>query len=86
MTRSRMSQKLREFVKACNIDDRLFASHSLRRGGCVVYHANGIPLETIKRFGRWNSDAVLLYIHDTDSDKTRAMANCFTKCPKFELH
>ena len=51
-----------------------------------MYHANNIPLETIKRMGRWESDAVLLYIHDTDSDKTQLMADCFKKLPKFELH
>jgi len=86
MRRDRMSLLLREFIKACKLDSRLFASHSLRRGGCVVYHANNIPLETIKRMGRWESDAVLLYIHDTDSDKTQLMADCFKKLPKFELH
>ena len=86
MSRSRMSELLRGFVGACGIDTTLVASHSLRRGGCVVYHSNQVPLDTIKRFGRWNSDAVLLYIHDTDSEKTIQMANCFRKVPKFELH
>ena len=86
MTRARMSLLLRQYIKACDLDERLFASHSLRRGGCVVYHANSIPLEVIKRFGRWNSDAVLLYIHDTDSTKTKEMASCFDKLPRFELH
>ena len=40
------------------------SSHSLRAGGAMAMHLNGVPHDTIKKMGRWSSDTFLLYIHE----------------------
>ena len=39
-------------------------SHSLRAGGAMAMHLNGIDPNTIKKMGRWSSDTFLMYIHE----------------------
>ena len=39
-------------------------SHSLRAGGAMAMHLNGISDNTIKKMGRWSSDTFLMYIHE----------------------
>ena len=41
-----------------------FAGHSLRAGGATDLFAAGVPYPVIKKFGRWKSDAALLYYRD----------------------
>jgi integrase len=41
---------------------KLFRSHSLRHGGASAYAAAGVPLHVIKEFGRWKSDAYMVYV------------------------
>ena len=42
-----------------------FRSHSLRIGGAsALLHATG-QFDLVKRFGRWSSDAVHIYLHDS---------------------
>ena len=41
---------------------KLFRSHSLRHGGASAYAAAGVPLHVIKEFGRWKSDAFMIYV------------------------
>ena len=45
-------------------DDRAksFRSHSLRHGGASAYAAAGVPLYVIKEFGRWQSEAFMIYV------------------------
>ena len=40
------------------------SSHSLRAGGAMAMHLNGISPLTIKKMGRWKSDTFLMYIHE----------------------
>lgn len=40
------------------------SSHSLRAGGAMAMHLNGIPPLTIRKLGRWRSDTFLNYIHE----------------------
>jgi hypothetical protein len=39
-------------------------SHSLRAGGAMAMKLNGSHHDTIRKFGRWNSDTFLMYIHN----------------------
>jgi hypothetical protein len=39
-------------------------SHSLRAGGAMAMKLNGSDRDTIRKFGRWNSDTFLMYIHN----------------------
>jgi hypothetical protein len=40
------------------------SSHSLRAGGAMAMHLNGIDANTIRKMGRWRSDTFLMYIHE----------------------
>ena len=42
----------------------LSGTHSIRGGGALMVSVMGVPLEIIKKFGRWNSDAVHIYVLD----------------------
>jgi site-specific recombinase XerD len=68
-------QKFTTYVKtqlaAQGADSRLFASHSLRRGGASALMASGVPGEIIQKKGRWKSQVYRQYI-DIPS---KAMAN-----------
>eukprot|EP00978_Attheya_sp_CCMP212_P015735 scaffold40749_cov24-Attheya_sp.AAC.1 len=39
-------------------------SYSLRAGGAMAMKLNGSDRDTIRKFGRWNSDTFLMYIHN----------------------
>lgn len=40
------------------------SSHSLRAGGAMAMHLNGVDAITIRKMGRWKSDTFLMYIHE----------------------
>ena len=40
------------------------SSHSLRAGGAMAMHLNGIDPNTIQKMGRWKSRTFLMYIHE----------------------
>jgi hypothetical protein len=40
------------------------SSHSLRAGGAMAMHLNGIDANTIRKMGRWKSNTFLMYIHE----------------------
>ena len=40
------------------------SSHSLRAGGAMAMHLNGVDTITIRKMGRWKSDTFLMYIHE----------------------
>jgi len=40
------------------------SSHSLRAGGAMAMHLNGVDALTIRKMGRWKSDTFLMYIHE----------------------
>lgn len=42
----------------------LVSSHSLRAGGAMAMHLNGIHPITIKKQGRWSSNTFMQYIHE----------------------
>ena len=46
------------------LDTAMYGSHSLRRGGRTSAMLAKVNLHTIKRHGRWKSDAVYLYMVD----------------------
>ena len=44
--------------------DKMVSSHSLRAGGAMAAHLNGLDSNTLKKVGRWSSETYLMYIHD----------------------
>jgi len=65
----------------------------LRRGGSSLYRSskdrNGRQIfddETVKRFGRWTSDAYKLYIHIESTAKEEWAKGAVDYTPVFELN
>jgi integrase len=48
--------------KVLGNDPAGYGMYSLRRGGVTFFMAQGVPLETIRLFGGWTSEAFLRYI------------------------
>ena len=46
------------------IDPKFVSSHSLRAGGAMAMHLNGIAAPTTQLMGRWSSHTFLTYIHN----------------------
>lgn len=62
LTRDRLTAVLRQSLAFLGFDPKAYASHSLRIGGVVSAAAAGYGIETLKKLGRWASDAVLVYL------------------------
>ena len=62
--------------------DKLYCTHSFRRGGATWAYQSGVSHELIKCQGDWSSDCYLQYVKLAISDKfatTRKMASCITQ-------
>lgn len=64
-----ITNMLKKAVQALNLEKHGFpakaiASHSLRAGGAMAMHLNGVDRDTIRKMGRWSSDTFLMYIHE----------------------
>jgi len=53
---------LRECVIRSHLDPSSYTGHSLRIGGVTQAHSQHMPLESIKKLGRWKSQSFLRYI------------------------
>ena len=64
-----INKMLKAATVATGLDTKGFppssiSSHSLRAGGAMAMHLNGVPRDTIRKQGRWSSDTFLMYIHE----------------------
>ena len=64
-----MNNAIKQAVSALKLErhglsPNLVGSHSLRAGGAMAMYLNNVPITTIKKLGRWASDAFLMYIHE----------------------
>ena len=58
----------------CGLPKTLMAGHSIRRGGCCLWHATGkISDSYLKSWGRWESDAFLDYVFCFQDQMTEAL-------------
>jgi hypothetical protein len=55
------------------------SSHSLRAGGAMAMHLNGIDRDKIRKMGRWSSDTWLMYIHEQISAFSIGIASKMAK-------
>ena len=63
--REELQDVLQRAAKAVGLPEARFKSHSLRIGGAsAMLHSAG-EFALVKRFGRWTSDAVHAYLHDS---------------------
>ena len=77
IAREQIQQVLQMAAAAVGLPPERFRSHSLRIGGAsAILHATN-QFDLVKRFGRWSSDAVHGYLHDSaeqSMDLASAMA------------
>ena len=58
-------KELQRVVLASRIPNaKEYSGHSMRSGGASDLWAMNVPLEAIKKQGRWKSDCILLYFRD----------------------
>ena len=60
-----MVHHLQRIAKASGHEDRIVRGHSMRVTGAMRMALAGLPNTLIKVFGRWASEAVLLYLRET---------------------
>jgi len=60
IVQNRMSQ--------AGLDSSGFGGHSTRAGGCTDAIRRAVDIRSVKKHGRWSSDAVYLYIHNDVAD------------------
>jgi hypothetical protein len=83
ITETHIGNAVKRAVVALNLAEKGFppeavGTHSLRAGGAMAMHLNGISPITIRKQGRWSSDTFLMYIHEQvsafSSGVSKAMA------------
>ena len=62
LSRQLLSDIIKAQISKININNTCYSSHSLRIEGACDAFKRGWDIATIKLFGRWKSDSVLLYI------------------------
>ena len=66
-SRDHFVHAVRHALSKAGLNPLLYAGHSFRIGAATTAAAAGIPAHTIKRLGRWSSDAYTLYVRQSDS-------------------
>ncbi|MEW8545794.1 MAG: tyrosine-type recombinase/integrase [Candidatus Thiodiazotropha sp.] len=62
LTRSQFSGVLTKSVRTLGLPTQIYTSHSFRIGRASDLASRGVPVEVIKKLGRWKSLAVERYI------------------------
>ncbi|KAL3667664.1 hypothetical protein V7S43_007217 [Phytophthora oleae] len=64
-----MSSLIKSAAESSDEDPRRYGTHSLRSGGVTARFAAGADSNTVKQFGRWNSNAYEGYIRLGDAQE-----------------
>jgi len=64
---SSVRQLIKRSVAALGLDPTRYSGHSMRAGGATDMFAAGLPYYVIKKYGRWASDAALVYFRSEAS-------------------
>ena len=54
---------LKMCLKGCGFDTKVYNTHGFRSGRSIDLYKLGLSVETIKKLGRWSSNAVFKYLH-----------------------
>ena len=68
------NEMIKQSVTYIGLEAAAFSGHSCRAGGATDAFNAGVPYATVKKFGRWRSDSVLLYYRDEDEVVFRIMS------------
>jgi integrase len=74
---ARLRRLIKRVAASIGLDPSLFSGHSLRAGGATDLFAAQVPYPTIKKMGRWVSDAAMLY-YRSDEDVWAAVGAAFS--------
>jgi hypothetical protein len=69
-------QRVKRSVAMIGLDPEQYSGHSFRAGGATELFVRRVPYHIIKKFGRWKSDAAMLYYRDQD-DVNRVVGRAF---------
>ena len=67
MSVSSFRSAFRSALKLSGIESHGYGTHSFRAGGATDLFKAGVSYPNIKKFGRWKSEAALLYYRDSDA-------------------
>ena len=62
VTPTQVRNLLKQTISNFNLDSSLYSCHSLRAGRASDMLKSGVPIEKIRRLGRWRSNAVYKYL------------------------
>jgi hypothetical protein len=62
ITSAQLALCLAVLLRSLKLDPTVFSLHSLRRGGATTAYRAGVDQMSVKRHGRWHSDAFWVYI------------------------
>ena len=69
-TRNTSTDQFRKYIKnavrSVGLNPKDYSGHSPRAGGATDLFIQKVPIATVKKYGRWMSDAVLLYYRDEE--------------------
>jgi hypothetical protein len=66
MSISQLRSRIKSAIMAIGRNPTRFGGHSLRAGGATDLFRAKVAYPSIKKFGRWKSDAALIYYRDED--------------------
>jgi hypothetical protein len=66
MSRPRWRRALARFFTKAGYSSNQYSGHSFRAGGATDLFSLGVPYPTIKKMGRWKSDAALQYYREAN--------------------
>lgn len=67
---------VRKMAVKLGLDPAWYSNHSFRAGGATDLFIIGVPYPKIKKYGRWKSDAAMVYYRD-DIEVSGAVARAF---------
>ena len=73
-----LRSSIRDSLNKIGINGDSYGAHSLRAGGATDLFRAGVYYPTIKKFGRWKTDAALLYYRDQEQT-TDIVMEAFSK-------
>lgn len=75
-SKSWFRRMLQKVIVKLGFNPSMYSGHSLRAGGATDLFIIGVPYPKIKLYGRWKSDAALVYYRE-DIEVSRSVANAF---------
>lgn len=73
--------RIRLAFTRCGVDAKKYAGHSFRRGGASWAYAVGLPIDTIRIIGDWQSQAYTAYIVPKQSDLRQSIKSMVMAIP-----